>query len=312
MKRTLIFCLCLMLTGCGYAEQPVGSGAMNQNLTFTPETTAVTAPPVSNTETTVADMTEEEKTVPTVRGTSPEIPDVPAFTEGTANHRENPSEPDAEATASAVQTAVRESSQTTVQETTISKSAVTVTTAAPKNQPPVTCSQTSRTASTVTTFKTTITTTVTEPEPPPQSRYDWNSIPMQLQIYLEEYEIDADALFEIGTEFSGTEYERACAVSKTAQNMGGRNCIEHALNAYFIGGGAGLNIGIARSTLYDWYGHVANAVMLDGAWYYMEPQGGLAGLAQTYTDGYYPDGLDLVIDIYGNQMDVVYAAYPYN
>lgn len=303
MKRTLIFCLCLMLTGCGTAALPVGSGAMNQNLTFTPETTAVTVPPVSDTETTAADMTEEEKTVPTVRGTSPEIPDVPAVTEGTVNHRESPSESAVQTTASAVQTAVRESPQTTVQETTISKSAVTVTMAVPKNQPPVTCSQTSRTASTVTTVKTTITTTVTAPEPP-QSRYDWNSIPMQLQIYLEEYEIDADALFEIGTEFSGTEYERACAVSLAAQSMGGRNCIEHALNAYFIGEGAGLNIGIARSTLYDWYGHVANAVMLDGAWYYMEPQGGLAGLAQTYTDGYYPDGLDLVIDIYGNQLPV--------
>ena len=150
--------------------------------------------------------------------------------------------------------------------------------------------------------------TATEPpisEPPP-ARYE-NS-----RIFIEEYGIDKDALFETGMAISGTEYERACAAAQTAQNLGGRNCIEYALNAYFIGEGAGLNICIARSAMYDWYGHVANAVEIDGAWYYMEPQGGLAGLAQTLANGYYPDGLDLLTDIYGNPFDAQIAEHPYN
>lgn len=95
MKRTFIICLCLMLTGCGTAALPTDSGAMNKNLIFTPDITEAAAPPVSNTETTAMEMTEKE-TVPTVRGTSPEIPDVPAVTEGTVHHRSTETEITAE------------------------------------------------------------------------------------------------------------------------------------------------------------------------------------------------------------------------
>lgn len=298
MKRTLMILLCLMLTGCMRAMPPNNAGGANQSLTAAPETGIRTDSAVSDTEPTATEMTEE--TAPTVRISTAAETDAPAQTEQTETHRTTSTQTTAEA----------------VRETQESVGTVPAATTAASNPPPV---STSRTTATVQTAPQTVQigttaaiTTSAETAPSVETRYDWSRIPMQIQVFMEEYEIDADTLFAIGTELSGTEYERACAAAQTAQKMGGRNCIEYALHAYFIADGAGLTVGIARSTLYDWYGHVANAVMLGGEWYYMEPQGGLAGLAQTYANGYYPDGLDAVTDIYGNPLDVRYAGHPYN
>ena len=53
MKRTFAILLCLMLTGCVRTMPQTDSGAMNQSLIVTPETT------VSDTEPTATEMTEE-------------------------------------------------------------------------------------------------------------------------------------------------------------------------------------------------------------------------------------------------------------
>ena len=75
--------------------------------------------------------------------------------------------------------------------------------------------------------------------------------------------------------------------------------------------GAGLECYIARSSKYDWYGHVANIVRLDGKWYYMEPMGDIVGSPNTFAEGgiaddgsviTYPDGLDIVTDIWKNEI----------
>ena len=111
--------------------------------------------------------------------------------------------------------------------------------------------------------------------------------------------------------FGGTDYEKAVAVCEYAYNLGGNNCIEYALNAYFLGKGAGIDITIARSSKYDWYGHVANTIKLDGKWYYMEPQGNIVGSPYTYAAGgngiSYPNGLDITTDIYERNVSVTIA-----
>ena len=94
-----------------------------------------------------------------------------------------------------------------------------------------------------------------------------------------------------------------------AESMGGVNCINYAINAYFMAQGAGLECYIARSSDYDWYGHVANIIKLDGKWYYMEPMGDVVGAPYSYADGGlpYPNGLDIVTDIYDNRINVTIA-----
>ena len=118
-------------------------------------------------------------------------------------------------------------------------------------------------------------------------------------------------MYQIGTTFGGTDYEKAVAVCEYAYNLGGQNCIEYALNAYFLGKGAGIDITIARSSKYDWYGHVANTIKLDGKWYYMEPQGNIVGSPYTYAAAgngiSYPNGLDITTDIYEKNVSVTIA-----
>ena len=84
------------------------------------------------------------------------------------------------------------------------------------------------------------------------------------------------------------------------------NCINYAINAYFMAQGTGLECYIARSSDHDWYGHVATVVKLDGKWYFMEPMDNIVGSPYSYAGGGvdYPNGLDIVTDIYDNKKDV--------
>lgn len=162
-------------------------------------------------------------------------------------------------------------------------------------------------------------TTVPQTEPPapePNDQVvDVNAVSDQMWVFLECYPIDYSGMYNAGKQLSndGSDISKARAVSNYAYNQGGRNCIEYALNAYFLAKGAGLECYIARSSKYDWYGHVANVIKLDGEWYYMEPQGNIVGSPTTYAAGgtasdgsviSYPDGLDVVTDIYDNQINV--------
>ncbi|MBR2914060.1 MAG: hypothetical protein IKC40_09095 [Oscillospiraceae bacterium] len=119
---------------------------------------------------------------------------------------------------------------------------------------------------------TTITTTTTIPEittqtttAPPQT-VDMNDLSPQMWVFLTEYGIDHDTLYMKGQGYSGSELDRAAAALADANAMGGRNCIEYALNAYFLYDGAGLDCGIAFASYDGWYGHVVNVVKIDGIW----------------------------------------------
>ncbi len=170
------------------------------------------------------------------------------------------------------------------------------------------------TIKTTTTSATTTVTTVTQPPAPP-SVVDLNQVSDQMWVFLTEYGIAYDELYAAGAglHHDGTDYGKAKAVCEYAYNSGGQNCIEYALNAYFLAKGAGLECYIARSSLYDWYGHVGNVVRLDGKWYYMEPMSNITGSPQTYAAGAaYPDGLHIVTDIYENRIQVTISDEWYN
>ena len=148
----------------------------------------------------------------------------------------------------------------------------------------------------------------TEPPAPKQQVLDYDRLNDQMQTFIDGYDIDYDWLYDKGKNLShdGTDYGKAVAVCNEAESMGGVNCINYAINAYFMAQGAGLECYIARSSDYDWYGHVANIIQLDGKWYYMEPMGDVVGAPYSYADGGlpYPNGLDIVTDIYDNRKDV--------
>ena len=155
----------------------------------------------------------------------------------------------------------------------------------------------------------------TEPPAPKQQVLDYDKLNDQMQTFIDGYDIDYDWLYEKGKNLShdGTDYGKAVAVCNEAESMGGVNCINYAINAYFMAQGAGLDCYIARSSKYDWYGHVANIIKLNGKWYYMEPMGDIVGSPNTFAEGgiaddgsviTYPNGLDIVTDIYDNRKNV--------
>ena len=148
----------------------------------------------------------------------------------------------------------------------------------------------------------------TEPPAPKQQVLDYDSLNDQMQTFIDGYDIDYDWLYDKGKNLihDGTDYGKAVAVCNEAESMGGVNCINYAINAYFMAQGAELECYIARSSDYDWYGHVANIIKLDGKWYYMEPMGDVVGSPTSCPSGGipYPNGLDIVTDIYDNRKDV--------
>ena len=148
----------------------------------------------------------------------------------------------------------------------------------------------------------------TEPPAPKQQVLDYDSLNDQMQTFIDGYDIDYDWLYDKGKNLShdGTDYGKAVAVCSEAESLGGVNCINYAINAYFMAQGAGLECYIARSSDHDWYGHVATVVKLDGKWYFMEPMDNIVGSPYSYAGGGvdYPNGLDIVTDIYDNKKDV--------
>lgn len=168
------------------------------------------------------------------------------------------------------------------------------------------------------TTTTTTTQYIPEPEPIPEpvapntSIVDIDMTDDQMYVFLTLYPIDYEGMYQAGQNLScdGTDYGKAKAVCEYAYNCGGRNCIEYALNAYFVAQGAGLECYLARSSQYDWYGHVANIVKIDGQYYYMEPMTNetTANTAIAF-GGYRADGsgiidpvpLDIFFDIYDNR-----------
>lgn len=311
-KNWNILILCaVLLTGCGNASEP-----------------AVPS------ETITVSQTETEPAEPTEKGTEPNEDRSCEVIEACADMISSETQP-AVTTAenmqqdaifsmettmsiseSGMDTTETESSETKINaEITESKTTTVTTTASKPKVTTITAKQTTAAKST-TTATTTATVTTSETEPPaPPSVVDLNQVSDQMWVFLTEYRIAYDELYAAGAELhhDGTDYGKAKAVCEYAYNLGGRNCIEYALHAYFLAKGAGLECYIARSSLYDWYGHVGNVIKLDGKWYYMDPMSNITGSPQTYAAGAaYPDGLDIVTDIYENRIQVTISDEWYN
>lgn len=313
-KAWNILVLCaVLLTGCGNASEPaVSSETVTVSQTQT-EPTESAEKETEPTEDISGEVTEtgsdmiSSEIQPTV--TTTEVPQDAVFsTETTMSINESESQ----TVSSEMNTTETEAPETQMTTKVTAAKTTTVTTTASKPKVTMTTAKQATIATTTTTA--TVTTTVTEPPAPP-SVVDLNQVSDQMWVFLTEYGIAYDELYAAGAglHHDGTDYGKAKAVCEYAYNSGGQNCIEYALNAYFLAKGAGLECYIARSSLYDWYGHVGNVVRLDGKWYYMEPMSNITGSPQTYAAGAaYPDGLHIVTDIYENRIQVTISDEWYN
>lgn len=344
-KSLLLLLLCAgILTGCGNQALPAEP---TETSTVSQTTSAVQAAEQSTTTTTtitegIPEVTETcsevISSVTTVTETNTATEEIPNDTESTTTTASVPEEESSEAesitskltvTNKVTTTTKADTKPTVTTKVTTTTKAVVTTKVTTTRTPTTTTAKPVTTTKATTTTKTTTTTTVTTPSGPvitDDNLYgyyfdisdklndpvlDWTKVTLQVGLFIEQYPIDYRNMYQIGTTFGGTDYEKAVAVCEYAYNLGGQNCIEYALNAYFLGKGAGIDITIARSSKYDWYGHVANTIKLDGKWYYMEPQGNIVGSPYTYAAAgngiSYPNGLDITTDIYEKNVSVTIA-----
>lgn len=143
-------------------------------------------------------------------------------------------------------------------------------------------------------------TTVPQTEPPapePDDQVvDTDALTDQVWVFIEYYPIEFNNMYEKGKTFGGSDFDKAVSILEYANDLGGRNCIEYALNAYFLYQGAGLECGITFASLDEWYGHVANVVKIDGTWYEFDAS------ARKYTENLY--FVVKAFDIYENEIIV--------
>lgn len=333
-KSLLLLLLCAgILTGCGNQALPAEP---TETSTVSQTTSAVqTAEQSTTTTTTITEgIPEVTETCSEVISSVTTKTETNTATEEILNDTESTTttvavqEEESPAVQSTTTKADNAESVVTSKATTTTKAVVTTKPAKTTTAKPDTTTKTTTTTRVTTTTKTTTTTTVTTPSGPvitDDALYgywynisdrlddpilDWTKVTFQIGSFIDEGIAYSD-LYNIGRTFGGTDYEKAVAVCEYAYNLGGNNCIEYALNAYFLGKGAGIDITIARSSKYDWYGHVANTIKLDGKWYYMEPQGNIVGSPYTYAAGgngiSYPNGLDITTDIYERNVSVTIA-----
>ena len=321
-KSLLLLLLCAgILTGCGNQALPAEP---TETSTVSQTTSAVQAAEQSTTTTTT-----KTEGIPEVTETCSEvISSVATKTETTITTEEILNDTESTTTTAAVQ----EEESPAVQSTTTKLIVATkiTTTTKPSTTTKATTTTRATTITKVTTTTPVTTTERTESEITDSNLYgywydisdrlddpilDWTRITFQIGGFIDEGIAYSD-LYHIGKTFGGTDYEKAVTVCQYAYDLGGHSCIEYALNAYFLAKGAGLECYIARSTKYDWYGHVANIIRMDGKYYYMEPQGNIVGSPHTYAAGgngvSYPNGLDMVTDIYDNQVYVTISDEWYN
>lgn len=301
MKRTIVILLILsaMLTGCSNAAQ-----------TNVPAVTGAT-------EAVSHETAKEEKTSQTTTGAvtvQPSEVTTAAIGSDTAAVTTAPqSKPTASDTTSAETdaTTVSEKKTTTAKQTSAVPNNTTTAKKAAAEKQTDAHSKDKTTAKQVTTTKQTTTAKQTTTSVK-ETVVDISRLSDQMWAFIDDYPIDCNAMYEQGKKLQNlSDYDKAAAVTKIAYEHGGVNCIEYALNTYFLAQGAGLHCYIARSSKYDWYGHVANVAAIDGKFYYIEPQGNIVGSPYTFASGEggmtYPDGLDIVTDIYENRVSVTIA-----
>ena len=300
MKRTIVILLILsaMLTGCSSTAQ-----------TNVPAVTEAT-------EAVSHETAKEEKTSQTTTGAAVTVQpsEVTTAAIGSDTAAVTTSAKVATTTASEKKTATAKQTSAVPNNTTTAKKAVAEKQTDAHSKDKTTAKQATApkqtTAKQVTTTKQT--TTPEQTTAAKETVVDISRLSDQMWAFIEDYPIDCNAMYEQGKKFQNlSDYDKAAAVTEIAYEHGGVNCIEYALNTYFLAQGAGLHCYIARSSKYGWYGHVANIAAIDGKYYYIEPQGNIVGSPYTFASGEggmtYPDGLDIVTDIYENRVSVTIA-----
>ena len=310
MKKIIaILIISAILTGCGHiSEDKPYVAEETSTVSQNAEEKAVTpASDAINTTTSAVTVTSE---VATIKG-SQSVTDKTAeeTTTAAANTDIQPNKENKQAQSSQDNSASEVKKSESKTTTAVQTSPQKVTTAPAVNENKTTAAI--RTASPVVTTTPPVVTQPpkqTEPPAPKQQVLDYDRLNDQMQTFIDGYDIDYDWLYEKGKNLShdGTDYGKAVAICNEAESLGGVNCINYAINAYFMAQGAGLECYIARSSDHDWYGHVATVVKLDGKWYFMEPMDNIVGSPYSYAGGGvdYPNGLDIVTDIYDNRKSV--------
>ena len=276
-KSLLLLLLCAgILTGCGNQTLPAEPTEIS---TVSQTTSAVQAAEQSTTTTTT--ITEG---IPEVTETCSEvIPTVTTVTETTITTESIPNDTESTTTTAAVQEEESSEAESITSKPTVTNK-VTTTTKAVATTNVSTTRKPTTTAKPVTTTKATTTTTVTTPSRPvitDDNLYgyyfdisdklndpvlDWTKVTLQVGLFIEQYPIDYQEMYEKGATFTGSDLEKARAILNYAYNLGGQNCIEYALNAYFLYQGAGLHAEITFESHDEWYGHVANVVEIEVQW----------------------------------------------
>ncbi|MBR4021056.1 MAG: hypothetical protein IKI94_00435 [Ruminococcus sp.] len=282
-KSLLLLLLCTgILTGCGNQALPAEP---TETSTVSQTTSAVQAEEQSTTTTTTITegIPEVTETCSEVISSVTTVTETNTATEEILNDTESTT-----TTASVPEEEFSEAESITSKPTVTNK--VTTTTKADTEPTVTTKVTTTRTSTTTTakpvttTTKTTTTTTVTTPSGPVITNdnlygyyfdisdklndpvLDWTKVTLQVGLFIEQYPIDYQEMYEKGATFTGSDLEKARAILNYAYSLGGQNCIEYALNAYFLYQGAGLHAEITFESYNEWYGHVANVVKIDGQW----------------------------------------------
>lgn len=97
---------------------------------------------------------------------------------------------------------------------------------------------------------------------------------------------------------NGSDYGKAEAVYNWIQNNVSGNCQVFSVATMYACKGIGLECRYAFFSPDDWYGHMANLVNVDGAWYVFDTQGGRFLKSDKYGDiTRIFDESDITIDI---------------
>lgn len=247
-KSLLLLLLCAgILSGCGnqaLSAEPTETSTVGQI------TTSVQAAEHETTTTTTAGIPEVTETC------SDEIPTVTTVTETNTATEEIPNNTESTATIAFMQEeappAVQNlTTKTATTEQVVTSRVTTTTKASTTTKPVVTTTQKpviTTKATTTTTVVTTVITTTTNPD---------------------------DRYIEVGRNLShdGTDYGKAKAVYDWMTANGSGTCVNYSYQTYLVCQGIGLDCYICWTDA-GIYGHVANAVKVNGIWFVLDTQGG--------------------------------------
>ena len=205
MKRTIVILLILsaMLTGCSSAAQSNAPAVTGATGAVSHETSAKEEK-TSQTTTGAVTVQPSEVTTAAIGSDTAAVPKNTTTAKKAADEKQTDAHSKDKTTAK----------QATVTEQTTAKQVTTI-------------KQTTTAKQTTTSAKETV--------------VDISRLSDQMWAFIADYPIDCNAMYEQGKKLQNlSDYDKAAAVTKIAYEHGGVNCIEYALNTYFLAKGAGL------------------------------------------------------------------------